>query len=64
MVAEAQLRLAAARGDRVALREALARLLARSPIPAIRLEMVMNDPQIRAQLGAEEWAALQREHRP
>ena len=62
-VAEAQVGLAVARGDRVALREALGRMLVGSPIAEIKLERLMSDPQIRGQLGADEWAALQREHR-
>ena len=62
-VAEAQVRLAATRGDIAGLRGALDHSLASSPISDIKFEMVMNDPQIRAVLGADDLVALRRRHR-
>ena len=63
-VADSQIRLSAARGDRAGLHTAIEAMLARSPIADIRLEVLMNDPQIRDLLPAERWDVLRRRHRP
>lgn len=64
IVAEVQVRVAAARGDRGALRSALGRVLADSPSPDIKLEVWALDPAVAAVLAPEDWAALRRAHRP